>query len=515
AGSALVYSTYLGGSDLDQANGIAVDINGNAYVTGETASTDFPTSNAVQGTAGGNTDAFVTKLNAAGSALSYSTYLGGGQFDDGTAIVVDSNGNAYITGYTQSTNFPITGGASQATFSGPQAAFVTKMASAGTLVYSTFLGGNTPSSFDYGNGIGVDSSGDAYVTGRTAGGFPTTVGAYQTTFGGGFDAFVSKFKPDGSALLYSTYLGGNGADTATGLALDSSGNVYVTGRTSSSGTFPTTGGVFQGGYAGGPYDAFVSEFSLSVPPRIDTIGIYRSGSFFLRLHNSTGFADIAATFNPTNPAATQPFPVIGDWFGVGYDTIGILDQSNGLFSVCNANNTASCASSGNISRFVLGNPNDEPLSGRWSLTATHYGAGVFRPSNGLIYLKNGLTTGFADFTMVLGIPGDVGLAGDWNGKGFESPGVYRASNISFYGSNQVCNCAVFGDYQLQYGVPGDAPVVGDWIGQGHDGIGLFRQTTGFTYLRNALTTGYADISFVYGQGGDVPVAGHWQAVYPP
>ncbi|MHB8748316.1 MAG: SBBP repeat-containing protein, partial [Aggregatilineales bacterium] len=262
AGSALVYSTYLGGSDLDQANGIAVDINGNAYVTGETASTDFPLSSAAQGTAGGNTDAFVTKLNAAGSALSYSTYLGGGQFDDGTAIALDSNGNAYITGYTQSTNFPTTAGAYQTTFRGPQAVFVTKMASAGTLVYSTFLGGATD--FDYGFGIGVDSSGDAYVTGRTAGGFPTTSGAYQTTFGGGFDAYLTKFNANGSALLYSTYLGGNGADIATGLALDSAGNAYITGRTSSSGTFPTTGGVFQGSYAGGPYDVFVAEFGFGV-----------------------------------------------------------------------------------------------------------------------------------------------------------------------------------------------------------------------------------------------------------
>jgi len=115
----------------------------------------------------------------------------------------------------------------------------------------------------------------------------------------------------------------------------------------------------------------------------------------------------------------------------------------------------------------------------------------------------------------MGVPGDRGLAGDWNGKGYDSPGVYRPSSQHFYLSNQVCDCAVYGDYTLQYGIAGDLPVTGDWIGQGHDGVGLFRQSNGFTYLRNELTTGYANITFTYGIPGDVPVAGHWQLAYPP
>jgi hypothetical protein len=133
----------------------------------------------------------------------------------------------------------------------------------------------------------------------------------------------------------------------------------------------------------------------------------------------------------------------------------------------------------------------------------------------LIYLKNDLSTGFADDTMVLGIPGDIGLADDWNGDGVDSPGVYRPATTLFYLSNQVCNCSVTGDYQLQYGVSGDYPVTGDWIGQGYAGVGLFRQSNGYTYLRNELTTGYGDLTFTYGVAGDVPVAGRWQAVYPP
>jgi hypothetical protein len=248
-----------------------------------------------------------------------------------------------------------------------------------------------------------------------------------------------------------------------------------------------------------------------VPARIDSIGVFRSGTFLLRLHNSTGAADISVTFGP----GTKPYPVVGDWTGVGYDTVGDVDQNNGLFSLCNANVTATCANSSNVMSFVLGNANDVPLSGKWTASATHFGAGVFRPSNRLIYLKNALTTGFADYTMVLGVPGDVGVAGDWNGDGIDSPGVYRPSVQKFFLNDQVCNCSEYATYTFQYGNPGDYPVTGDWMGQGYDGVGLFRQSNGFTYLRNSLTTGYADITFTYGIAGDVPVAGHWQLVYPP
>ncbi|MHB8628131.1 MAG: right-handed parallel beta-helix repeat-containing protein [Aggregatilineales bacterium] len=278
---------------------------------------------------------------------------------------------------------------------------------------------------------------------------------------------------------------------------------------------PTPSGTTPNGVSGPvTFSPFLTAPILGCPdysPRIDSIGVFRSGTFFLRLHNSTGFADITVGFN----LGTKPYPVVGDWTGADFDTVGSVDQTNGLFSLCTANNTTSCAQTVNQISFVLGNPNDFPLSGKWTAGFTHFGAGVFRPSNGLIYLKNNLTTGFADYTMVMGIPGDLGLAGDWNGDGLDSPGVYRPSLQQFYLTDQVCNCSVFGSYQFQYGVAGDSPVMGDWIGQGHDGVGLFRQSNGFTYLRNTLTTGFADITFVYGIAGDIPIAGHWQLVYPP
>ena len=262
-GTALVYSTYLGGTSVENGNGIAVDAAGNAYVTGTTLSTDFPTTpGAYQTASGGGEDAFVTKLNATGTALVYSTYLGGSGSDDGLGIAVDAAGNAYATGQTASTNFPTTTGAYQTTFGGVEDAFVAKLNATGTaLVYSTYLGGT---GFDIGIGIAVDTAGSAYVTGVTEStDFPTTPGAFQTIYGGGEDAFVTKLNPTGTALVYSTYLGGSGLDGGNGIAVDAAGNAYVTGATGSP-DFPTTPGAFQTTYGGGIYDAFVTKFTFEV-----------------------------------------------------------------------------------------------------------------------------------------------------------------------------------------------------------------------------------------------------------
>jgi len=181
----------------------------------------------------------VTKLNPTGTALVYSTYLGGTGNDAGYGIAVDTAGNAYVTGVTYSTDFPTTTGAFQTTFGGGYGeAFVTKLNPTGTaLVYSTYLGGTGS---DIGGGIAVDTAGNAYVTGSTGSTFPTTAGAFQTTFGGVYDAFVTKLNPTGTALVYSTYLGGTGNDAGDGIAVDTAGNAYVTGFTEST-DFPTTG----------------------------------------------------------------------------------------------------------------------------------------------------------------------------------------------------------------------------------------------------------------------------------
>jgi hypothetical protein len=260
-GTALVYSTYLGGSGGDEALGIAVDNAGDAYVTGDTDSTDFPTTPGAYQTALGGSDAFVTKLNPTGTALLYSTYLGGTTGDDyGRGIAVDAAGNAYVTGYTYSTDFPTTPGAYQLSYGGGSYdVFVTKLNRTGTaLVYSTYLGGTGN---DLAFGIAVDAAGNAYVTGYTySTNFPATPGAYQTALGGDSDAFVAKLNPTGTALVYSTYLGGTSRDWAFGIAVDAAGNAYVTGNSLST-DFPTTPGAYQTS-SGGNGDVFVTKFAF-------------------------------------------------------------------------------------------------------------------------------------------------------------------------------------------------------------------------------------------------------------
>ncbi len=239
-GSGLSYSTYLGGTDIDSPRGIAVDGSGNAYVTGETSSRDFPTTaGAFSRTHQGEYDMFVTKLNPAGSALTYSTFLGGTLVDDGQRVAVDSGGNAYAMGFSRSPDFPTTPGAFDGTPNGLFDVTLTKLNPTGSgLVYSTYVGG---SDFDGGGGLTVDSAGSAYLAGSTPSvDWPTTPGAYDTTNNNG-DAYVTKLNPAGSALVYSTFLGGSDYDNFSGIVLDTAGNAWLTGG-SSSADFPVTPG---------------------------------------------------------------------------------------------------------------------------------------------------------------------------------------------------------------------------------------------------------------------------------
>jgi len=265
----LGYSTYLGGSgNYDVGQGIAVDSAGNAYVTGVTNSSDFPTAYPFQTFARGY-HAFVAKLNASGTALVYSTYLGGNGSDGGMGIAVDSSGDAYVTGSTSSTDFPTTAGAFQTTRRGTESVFVAQLDASGAgLGYSTYLGG---SSVDAGNAIAVSSLGNAYVTGLTySSDFPVTAGALQTTYGGGAyggnapagDAFVAELNANATSLVYSTFLGGSNYDQGNGIAVDGAGNAYVTGVTES-GNFPVSPGYLPSGATYNAGYVFVSKLNAS------------------------------------------------------------------------------------------------------------------------------------------------------------------------------------------------------------------------------------------------------------
>ena len=241
----LLYATFLGGSNFEEALGIKVDSSGNAYVTGYTFSNNFPTTAGALKTSfgAGSIHAFVAKLNNTGTAFLYSTYLGGSGEDRGFSIALDSASNAYVTGLTTSIDFPVPSDAAQHSLGGGTDAFIVKLNSAGnSLLYSTFLGGNGD---EAGNSIVVDSANNAYLTGPTTSpNIITQFGVAQRVFGGGnSDAFVAKVNPTGTSFVYFTYLGGNGDDKGNGIALDSVGNAYVTGTTTSTDLATTFGAV--------------------------------------------------------------------------------------------------------------------------------------------------------------------------------------------------------------------------------------------------------------------------------
>jgi hypothetical protein len=313
-GTALVYSTYLGGSNTDGGNGIAVDVSGNTYVTGQTNSTDFPTANALQPTLAGNIDAFVTKINATGAGLVYSTYLGGSSGDYVLGIAVDLSGDAYVTGYTNSTNFP-TANALQPTLAGNTNAFVTEINATGAgLVYSTYLGG---SGVDYALGIAVDASGNTYVSGYTESTNFPTANALQRTLAGAVGAFVTKINPGGAGLVYSTYLGGSNADYGSGIALDASGDVYVTGFANST-NFPTANAL-QPALAG-HINAFVTKINASGAALVystylggsnldygDAIAVDISGNAYVTGRTSSTNFPTANALQPTLAGNTNAF----------------------------------------------------------------------------------------------------------------------------------------------------------------------------------------------------------------
>ncbi len=258
AGSALIYSTYVGGNNIDRGIGVDADASGNAYLAGFTASSDFTTVNPIQASLGGGQDLFVAKYNTTGSALTYATYLGGSSQETDGKIMVDSSGNAYVVGQSSSSNFP-TQSPYQAAKAGGSDAVVFKVNAAGSaLTFSTYLGG---SGTEQDMNIDIDSSGNVYVAGKTnSTDFPTQ-SPYQAANAGGYDGFVTKFNSAGSALTYSTYIGGAGDEAIWDLDVDSSGQVAIGGETSATG-YPTVS-PHQSAYGGGLNDGVISKFNAA------------------------------------------------------------------------------------------------------------------------------------------------------------------------------------------------------------------------------------------------------------
>jgi uncharacterized protein (TIGR03437 family) len=420
-GSKLLYSTYLGGNGYDVGNAIAVDSAGDAFVTGSTTSSNFPMANAIQdknlapfGTA------FVTKLSPAGNALLFSTYLGGSQSDVGYGITVDSAGNAYITGNTNSQNFPVVNPIETppATGSSQPTGFVTKMSGNGSaLIYSTYLGGANGE--DIGYGIAVDSTGSAYVAGTTASTDLPLVNALQSTNKNTSNTgFVVKINPSGSAFAYSTYLGGSQIDYLYAIAVDSSGNAYVTGRTNSK-DFPTVNALET---SGAP-TAVVSKINATGSALVYSTYLGSAGAVGYGIAvNAAGEAWVTGTMSPAHFPMVNPVINLGNDNGV-FATQFSADGTKLLFS--SPLFTPGLSSQGGITLDAAGNayvtgavsPND---------TATATG---FQPSFG----------GGEDDAMVMKILAgpavpNIAANGVVNGASFQ-PGIVPGSWATINGSN--------------------------------------------------------------------------------
>ncbi len=310
----LLYSTFLGGSELDWGNAVALDAAGRVTVSGSTESSDFPTTPGIfDPSHNGSYDAFVVRLNATGNALDYANFLGGRGLDYGDNLTLDAAGRTTMTGWTESGNFPATPGAFDTSFNGGYDAFVVQLNAAGSaLDYATFLGG---SGSEYSTALALDAAGHATVSGWTeSSDFPTTPGTFDPGFNGGIDAFVVRLNAAGSALDYATFLGGSDLDYGYALTLDAASSTTVTGRTGSS-NFPTTPGAFDTSF-NGYYDAFVVR--LNATGSALDFGTFVGGSD----RDLGGYAltlDAAGRVTVTGETESSDFPATPGAFDTGFN----------------------------------------------------------------------------------------------------------------------------------------------------------------------------------------------------
>ncbi len=502
----LAYSTYLGGSDFDDSTAVAVDASGNAYVTGETPSTNFPTVNAIQSVKGASFDAYITKLNASGSTLVYSTYLGGASQEIGRSIVVDASGNAYVGGGTSSSDFPTTAGAFDTTPGGSDG-FVTKLnASGSALVYSTFLGGRFSDSC---RGVAIDASGNAYTTGSTQSpDFPTTAGAFDTTYNTNEDAFVSQLNATGSALIYSTYLGGSDFDQAFGIAIDSFGSAYITGRTGplsapGANNFPTTAGAFDTTYNGGG-DAFVTKLNATGSALVYStflggtgeepglsdgphIAVDASGNAYVTGGTSSAGGDFPTTVN----AVQSLYGGMGDAFVTKFNAAGSALVYSTFLGGLLADKGAGVALDASGNAYVTGttaSPDFPTTAGAFDTTFNTnpdaFMTKINAPGTALVY---------STFLGGSGADGGTGIAVDTSGNTYVS-GFTNSTN--FPTTTNAIQSTPGGDYEAFVAKIGDYSISGRVIDSSGNSISGVTVTLSGTNSAMTTTDGNGNFAFL-------------------
>jgi len=449
-GSSLTYSSYLGGSTWDYGYGVAVGTDGSAWAVGETQSSDFPTENPYQSTKNSAADAFVSKLAPSGSELVYSSFLGGNGAETAYDVTA-SAGEAFLTGYTSSADFP-TANPCQPSYAGGSDVFISRLDSAGTtLLNSTYLGGSLN---EYGRGVAVVSTGDIYVSGYTNSTDFPTVYPLQAAKGTGDDIFVSKLAAGGSALIYSTYLGGNGHDKGRDVAAPGVNIACVTGSTKST-DFPTAN-PYQPGLLG-TMDAVVSRLEYLITPT----------------PSATPTATPSMTPTPTLSASPTPSPSVT------------------ASPAPSATPTPTPTATPPPSPSVTPTPSVVPPPAAPSWITDYNGDGtsdiaVFRPASGLWAIRRVTRAYF-------GSSADIAVPGDFEGDGTTDIGIFRDSSGLW---------AVRGVTRAYFGGSADEPVAGDYEGRGTAGVAIFRPASGLWAVRG-LTRIY------FGTSTDRQVAGYW------
>ena len=574
----LVYTTRFGGTTEDQGWAMVRDGSGNILVTGFTKSTDFPLVNAYDSTYGGGVggfDAFVAKLDSTGANLVYASYLSGTGDDYATTIATDAQGAAYVGGYTVSSDFPILAAMQPALRTsatadlGASDCFVAKLDASGAGVFATYLGG---SDADEAHGITVGAGGEACLTGKTlSADFPTLL-PYQTDPGDGFDdVFVARLNANGSGLVYSTYLAGAADELAEDIAVDSAGAVYVTGNTTSddypvmnpiAANMPGIDGfltklTFSGTalslaystyFGGGGSDrgiavavdsagtAFVTGYTSS--PDFPTTGAFQLGrprggnppfDGFVMRFASTGTSLLYSSYLGGDDGNEISYDIavdeVGNAYVTGYTTattfptMTALQPANaGRFDgfvakICEEADTVgiSSVSSYFLRNATAGGPADAlfqygagagqvPIAGDWNGDGIDT-IGLYVPASGAFFLKNTNGAGDADVVFTYGAGGAVPIVGDWDGDGVDTVGLYVPETGAFFLRN--ANSSGAADIVLTFGGPGIGaqPLRGDWNADGTDTIGLYVAATGVFFLRDTNSPGVADRVLIYGGGG--------------